>query len=79
MFLVKFKKNLSPDIAILAWTPVVKTIVPLCNQLSDALADGLKNTGNVAASIAKFKSLVAVTAVSNTDSYKEFAHSISAT
>ena len=76
LFALGFKKNRSPDDAMEAWMPVVKTIVPLCNQLSDALADGLKNSANVSASINKFKSLVAVTALSNSESYKEFARGV---
>jgi AIPR protein len=79
MFALNFKKNKSPDDAILAWMPVVKAIAPLCSQLSDALADGLKNSVNVSTSINRFKSLVAVTAVSNSDNYKIFAANVAAT
>ena len=76
-FLLKFRRNKSPDDAIRAWMPVVETVVPLCNQLGDALADGLKNSANVSASINKFKTLVAVTAKSNSESYKEFSSIVS--
>jgi hypothetical protein len=52
------KKNLSPEDGRKAWFSVVHAVAPLCNQLSDALADGLKNTTSVTAAIGKFKQLV---------------------
>jgi hypothetical protein len=67
------KKNLSPEDGRKAWFSVVHAVAPLCNQLSDALADGLKNTTSVTAAIGKFKLLVAATAGGNVVIYKEFA------
>jgi hypothetical protein len=76
LFLVQFRKNVSPDDAKKLWLPVVRAVTPLCNQLGEALADGLKNTNSVTAAIGKFKQLVAATAAGNASIYEGFSQAI---
>ena len=70
---VSFGPKMSPSQATQFWVEVVKLVSPFCQQLSDALTDGLKSNERAQKAISTFRALVQATAGANTEAYKRFA------
>ena len=70
---VSFGPKASPKQATQHWQDIVALVSPFCQQLSEALADGLKSNERAQKSIGTFRALVQATAGANTEAYKRFA------
>lgn len=70
---VSFGAKVSPKQATQHWADIVKLVSPFCQQLVDALSDGLKNNERAQKAITTFRSLVQATSGANADAYKKFA------
>lgn len=73
---VSFGSRTSPKQATQHWAELVPLVSPFCQQLSDALSDGLKSNERAQRAIATFRSLVQATSAANADSYKRFARAV---
>jgi len=76
LFRVSFGDKKSPRDAQKLWSELIDVTIPLCNQLEDALNDGLKNTKLVENVITKFRGLISVTAKSNASIFKQFSKNL---
>ena len=74
---VSFGAKVSPQQATLYWAEIVNLVSPFCQQLSEALSDGLKSNERAQKAIGTFRALVQATAGANTDAYKKFAKLVS--
>ena len=70
---VSFGPKTSPKQATQYWAEIVRLVSPFCQQLVEALSDGLKSNERAQRVITTFRSLVQATAGANADSYKRFA------
>jgi len=70
---VSFGPKVTPQQATQNWFDIVAITSPFCQQLSAALADGLKSNARAQKSIGTFRSLVQATASANAEAYKKFA------
>lgn len=70
---VSFGPRASPKQATQYWSEVVTLVSPFCQQLSEALTDGLKSNERAQKAIGTFRALVQATAGANTEAYKRFA------
>ena len=70
---VSFGPKMSPKQATQFWGEIVNLVSPFCQQLSEALTDGLKSNERAQKAITTFRTLVQATAGANTESYKRFA------
>jgi hypothetical protein len=70
---VSFGQKASPKAATQNWAEIVAIVSPFCQQLSEALTDGLRSNDRAQKAIATFRTLVQATAAANTDAYKRFA------
>ncbi|MGR4868777.1 AIPR family protein [Variovorax sp. LARHSF232] len=68
-----FGPKTSPKQATQHWAEIVKLVSPFCQQLVEALSDGLKNNERAQKAITTFRSLVQATSGANADAYKRFA------
>lgn len=71
-----FGPKTSPKQATQHWTEIVKLVSPFCQQLVEALSDGLKNSERAQKAITTFRSLVQATSGANADAYRKFAKTI---
>lgn len=76
MYRFSFGERKSPRDAQKLWSELIDVTIPLCNQLEEALNDGLKNTKLVESVIIKFRGLISVTAKSNSSIFKEFSKNL---
>ncbi|MFD0929483.1 AIPR family protein [Methylophilus glucosoxydans] len=76
LFRISFGEKKSPKEAQKLWSDLIDVTIPLCNQLDEALNDGLKNTKLVENVISKFRGLISVTAKSNAAIFKSFSKNI---
>ncbi len=76
-FRLAFTGKISPKRGEQIWAEIVELNLPLTLHLEEAFTDGLKSQEKVKGAVAKFKTLVEVTASSNAASYKKFAGNIS--
>lgn len=76
---VSFGSKISPKQATGHWSEIISVVSPFCQQLSEALGDGLKSNERAQKAIGTFKSLVQATASANSEAYKKFAKLISVT
>ncbi len=72
-----FGQKTSPKQATQIWGEVVNVVSPFCQQLSEALTDGLKSNERASKAILTFRTLVQATAGANTETYKRFARNVS--
>lgn len=70
---VSFGDRVSPKQATQHWEEIVQIVSPFCQQLSEALTDGLRSNDRAQKAISTFRSLVQATAAANTETYKRFA------
>ncbi len=70
---VSFGPKTPPKLATQHWNEVVRLVSPFCQQLTEALSDGLKSNERAQKAITTFRSLVQATADANADAYKRFA------
>ncbi|MNF92868.1 hypothetical protein D3C84_755260 [compost metagenome] len=70
---VSFGIKASPRQATQHWEEIVSLVSPFCQQLLDALSDGLKSNDKAQKAITTFRSLVQATSEANADAYKKFA------
>lgn len=70
---LSFGQRVSPAAATENWFEIVQIVSPFCQQLSEALSDGLKSNEKAQKAIATFRSLVQATPAANSDAYKKFA------
>jgi len=70
---VSFGPKVSPKQATQHWEEIVSLVSPFCQQLLDALSDGLKSNDRAQKAITTFRSLVQATAGANAEAYKRFA------
>jgi hypothetical protein len=73
---VSFGAKTSPKLAAQNWLELVNTVSPFCQQLSEALTDGLKSNDRAQKAISTFRTLVQATAGANSETYKKFARLI---
>ncbi|TZF89631.1 AIPR family protein [Cognatilysobacter lacus] len=73
---VSFGPKTSPTQAGQHWSELVTIVSPFCQQLSDALSDGLKSNERAQKAIGVFRSLVQATASANAESYKRFGKGV---
>ncbi|WP_217351300.1 AIPR family protein [Azoarcus sp. DN11] len=73
---ISFGQKTSPKQATQHWAEVVRLVSPFCQQLVDALSDGLKSNERAQKAITTFRSLVQATSGANADAYKRFAKSV---
>jgi hypothetical protein len=71
-----FGPKTSPKQATQNWSEIVKLVSPFCQQLLEALSDGLKNNERAQKAISTFRSLVQATSGANADAYKKFAKAV---
>jgi AIPR protein len=69
---VSFSPKTSPKQGTQHWSEIIAIVSPFCQQLSDALSDGLKSNERAQKAISTFKSLVQATASANAEAYKRF-------
>lgn len=74
---VSFGPKTSPKQATQHWKEIISIASPLCQQLLDALTDGLKSNEKAQKAISTLRSLVQVTAGANAEAYKRFAKLVS--
>lgn len=72
LFRLSFGERTSPRDAQRIWADIVDATIPLCQQLEEALNDGLKGYDRAKGAIEKFQSLVEATAHSNESRFKAF-------
>jgi AIPR protein len=70
---VSFGQKTSPKQASAYWSEIISIVSPFCQQLSEALSDGLKSNERAQKAINTFRSLVQATAGANAEAYKRFA------
>ena len=70
---VSFGSRASPKQGTQYWAEIVALVSPFCQQLSEALTDGLKSNERAQRAIGTFRALVQATAGANTEAYKRFA------
>lgn len=70
---ISFGPKTSPSGAVQHWAEIVSLVSPFCQQLADALSDGLKSNDRAHKAIGTFRSLVQATASANVEAYKKFA------
>lgn len=70
---VSFGAKVSPKLATQHWAEVVRIVSPFCQQLIEALSDGLKSNERAQKAIATFRSLVQATSTANAEAYKRFS------
>ncbi|MCZ4304137.1 AIPR family protein [Zoogloeaceae bacterium G21618-S1] len=73
---VSFGVKTPPKQAAQHWGDVVKVVSPFCQQLVDALSDGLKSNERAQKAIGTFRSLVQATSGANSETYRKFARSV---
>lgn len=73
---VSFGPKTSPVQATQHWAEIVKVVAPFCEQLSDAISDGLKSNEKAQKAISTFRSLVQATSTANSESYRRFARNV---
>jgi len=73
---VSFSSKTSPKQATLYWEEMVSIVSPFCQQLIEALNDGLKSNERAQKVMGIFRSLVQATAGANSEAYKKFAKQI---
>lgn len=73
---VSFGPRTSPKQAAQHWDEVVTIVSPFCQQLSEALSDGLRSNERAQKAIATFRALVQATASANTEAYKRFSKAV---
>lgn len=73
---VSFGPKTSPKQATQHWAEIVRLVSPFCQQLVDALSDGLKSNDRAQRAITTFRSLVQATSDANSETYKRFAKSV---
>lgn len=73
---ISFGQRTSPKQATQHWAEVVRLVSPFCQQLVEALSDGLKSNERAQKAITTFRSLVQATSGANADAYKRFAKSV---
>ncbi len=76
---VSFGTRTSPKQATQHWAEIVRLVSPFCQQLVEALSDGLKSNERAQKAITTFRSLVQATSGANADAYKRFAKTVSLT
>lgn len=73
---ISFGSKVSPKQATQHWEEIVSLVSPFCQQLLDALTDGLKSNDRAQRAITTFRSLVQATTGANAESYRRFAKQI---
>ena len=73
---ISFGPKTPPKQATQHWTEIVRLVSPFCQQLVDALSDGLKSNERAQKAITTFRSLVQATSGANADTYKKFSKSV---
>lgn len=73
---ISFGPKTPPRLATQHWAEVVRLVSPFCQQLVEALSDGLKSNERAQRAITTFRSLVQATSGANSDAYKRFAKSV---
>lgn len=76
---ISFGPKTPPKLAVQHWAEVVRLVSPFCQQLVEALSDGLKSNERAQKAISTFRSLVQATSGANAEAYKKFAKSITLT
>jgi len=76
IYRIHFNTDVTLSDAIKLWTPIIDSVIPFVNHLSEGLADGFRNSESVNKSINTFASLVEATKQPNTDVYKSFADNV---
>ncbi|HJW12152.1 MAG TPA: AIPR family protein, partial [Albitalea sp.] len=71
-----FGPKTPPKQATQHWAEIVRLVSPFCQQLVEALSDGLKSNERAQKAITTFRSLVQATSGANADAYKKFAKSV---
>jgi hypothetical protein len=70
---VSFGAKTPPKTATQHWGEIVSLTSPFCQQLTEALSDGLKSGEKAQKAISTFRSLVQATASANVEAYRKFA------
>lgn len=73
---VSFGPKTSPKQATQHWAEIVSLVSPFCQQLVEALSDGLKSNDRAQKAITTFRSLVQATSGANSEAYKRFAKAV---
>jgi hypothetical protein len=73
---ISFGPKTPPKQATQHWAEVVRLVSPFCQQLVEALSDGLKSNERAQKAITTFRSLVQATSGANADAYKRFARAV---
>lgn len=74
---VSFGTKTSPKVAKQYWAEVVSVVSPFCQQLVEALGDGLKSNDRAQKAILTFRSLVQATSGANAETYRKFGKTVS--
>lgn len=74
---VSFGSKVSPKQATQYWEEIVSIVSPFCQQLSEALTDGLSSIERAQKAITTFRTLVQATSAANTEVYKKFSKIVS--
>lgn len=74
---LSFGLKISPKQGTQHWAELIPLISPFCQQLTDALSDGLKSNDRAQRAIAIFRSLVQATSGANSSGYKRFGAAVS--
>jgi hypothetical protein len=71
-----FKKNLKLSEAIAVWEPIIDSVNPFVNYLSEGLSDGFRNTKAVDSAVKAFVSLVEATKQANKKVFIKFKNQV---
>jgi hypothetical protein len=72
-WVLQFKDNCTPKIAIERWRSIVPLLLPFVPQLASAVDNDLKNSDKVQEAVEKFQSMVESVVESHREIYEEFA------
>ena len=73
--LLTFKENLSPETAEGLWEPVVRGVLPIASEMTEAIRKGLKNKEAVGSALGAFSRTLGIAGGSN-PAFKEFAEKV---
>lgn len=73
---LSFGPKASPKQGTQHWAELIHLVSPFCQQLTDALSDGLKSNDRAQRAITTFRSLVQATSGANANAYKRFGAAV---
>lgn len=76
-YALKFLENMSPQSAVEAWLPIVRTLLPFSSNLEPSLKASLKNRDKVRANFESFSQMVEATRQFHSEVFDHFSNQVS--